>query len=242
MELTVLGSSSSGNCYVLQNESEALILECGISVMEVKKAVSFNVSKIVGCIVTHDHNDHAGYMNDFLKSRIQVHASEGTVKKVAPKCAFLPLLLQAGCKVTIGNFTVMPFDVKHDAAEPLGFVINHPEMGVTLFATDCCYLPYTFTNLRNVLIECNYSEKDIAEIEMVKTYKDHILEGHLSLETCKEALLANDLSKVNNIVLIHLSEKNSNEEKFKREIYLATGKKVHVATKNLVINFNKHPF
>ena len=45
MELKVLGSSSSGNCYILDNGSEALIIEAGIRFMEVKKALDFNISK-----------------------------------------------------------------------------------------------------------------------------------------------------------------------------------------------------
>ena len=37
MKLRVLGSGSSGNCYILENEAEALIIEAGVPFMEVKK-------------------------------------------------------------------------------------------------------------------------------------------------------------------------------------------------------------
>ena len=80
MELIVLGSSSDGNCYILQNGVEALILECGVAISEVKKAVDFNISKIAGALVSHEHGDHAKYIDDFLQSRIPVYASEGTIK------------------------------------------------------------------------------------------------------------------------------------------------------------------
>ena len=62
MELKVLGSSSSGNCYILDNGNEALIIEAGIRFLDVKKALGFQIRKVVGCLVTHQHNDHAKYI------------------------------------------------------------------------------------------------------------------------------------------------------------------------------------
>ena len=62
MELKVLGSSSSGNCYILDNGKEALILEAGVRFKEVKKALGYNLRKVVGCLITHRHQDHAKYI------------------------------------------------------------------------------------------------------------------------------------------------------------------------------------
>jgi len=246
MELTILGSSSKGNCYILQNESEALIIEAGISLMEVKKAVQFNISKIAGVLISHEHGDHAKYINEFLSARIQVYASSGTVKKLNIKGSFLPLLVEAGSKIKIGNYTILPFDVKHDAAEPIGFLIQHSETGNILFITDSYYSPYAFANLNNILIECNYRmdilQRNIDAGRVPLTMQNRLLESHMSFATCKEALLANDLKAVNNIVLIHLSDGNSNAEEFKRDIRLATGKNVHVADKGLKLKFDKTPF
>lgn len=52
MRLKVLGSGSSGNCYMLENDKEALIIEAGLPFMEVKKALDFNVMKIKAVITT----------------------------------------------------------------------------------------------------------------------------------------------------------------------------------------------
>ena len=62
MILRILGSSSSGNCYLLENETECLMIECGIPIKEVKKAMNFNMRKIVGCIASHRHNDHIRHL------------------------------------------------------------------------------------------------------------------------------------------------------------------------------------
>ena len=115
-----------------------------------------------------------------------------------------------------------------------------------LFATDTYFLPYKFEGLTNILIECNYREdilkRNIESGKIPPSHYNRLLESHMSFATCKEALLANDLRKVNNIVLIHLSDGNSNAEEFQKDIHLATGKAVHIADRGLKINFNKTPF
>lgn len=55
MKLKVLGSGSSGNCYILENDTEALIIEAGVLFMEVKKALDFSISKIRGVVISHEH-------------------------------------------------------------------------------------------------------------------------------------------------------------------------------------------
>ena len=95
-------------------------------------------------------------------------------------------------------------------------------------------------------IECNYRhdllENHITAGRIPAALLDRTLESHMSFDTCKEALLVNDLSKVNNIVLIHLSDGNSNAEEFRNDIHKATGKTVWVADKGMSIKFNKTPF
>jgi phosphoribosyl 1,2-cyclic phosphodiesterase len=243
MELIVLGSSSRGNCYILNSNTEALVIEAGVSLLEVKKAVGFNISKIRGVLVSHEHSDHSKYVNDFLKAQIPVYASIGTMSKVTSRMFYF---LEGFVKKQIGNFTVLPFDVKHDAAEPLGFLIKHEEIGTMLFATDTYYLPYKFEGLTNILIECNYrldlltANVDAGRIPVA--LRNRTLESHLSYHNCRTALMENDLSKVNNIVLIHLSDNNSNAAEFREGIHRATGKQVHVADKGMKIQINKQPF
>lgn len=245
MELTVLGSSSKGNCYVLQNDTEALIIECGVSLMEVKKALDFNIIKVAGALVSHEHGDHAGHVKEFINARIQVFASFGTFFKSHVSDESITIL-EYGLKQKIGNFTVLPFEVKHDCAEPMGFLIKHDEIGTLLFATDTYYLPYCFAGLTNIMIEANYRmdllEKNIESGRIPAKLRDRTLESHMSFDTCLEALQANDLSKVNNIILIHLSDGNSNAVEFRDDIHLATNKTVYVADKGLKIKLNKTPF
>jgi phosphoribosyl 1,2-cyclic phosphodiesterase len=55
MRLIVIGSGSSGNTYILKGETSALIIEAGVNPLEVKKAMDFDISKIVGVCISHEH-------------------------------------------------------------------------------------------------------------------------------------------------------------------------------------------
>ena len=246
MELKVLGSSSRGNCYVLENDTEALILEAGVKFAEVKRALGYNITKVIGCLITHEHGDHSAYINDVLNATIPVFASAGTIKNTLIEARHKPQVCTAGKLLRLGGFRIIPFGTKHDSAEPLGFFINHEETGNILFATDTYYLPCTFEGLSNILVECNYRldilDANIAAGKIPAVVRDRTIKSHFSYAHCLEALQANDLRKVNNIVLIHLSAGNSNAEEFRAGIKAETGKNVHIAEAGLVINFNKTPF
>jgi ribonuclease BN (tRNA processing enzyme) len=131
----------------------------------------------------------------------------------------------------------------------LGFLIHHPESGVILFLTDSYFSTYKFDGvaLNNVIIEANYDQvildRKMEGGEEPRFLRDRVVQSHMSLETCKGILVANDLSAVHHIVLIHLSDRNSDEVAFTKEIRELTGKTVTVARPGLTIpNFNKTPF
>lgn len=245
MQLKVLGSSSSGNCYLLENETECLVIEAGVHFSEVKKALDFNISKIVGCIVTHEHQDHAKYAMDYLKAGITVFCSEGTQEKISTGL-LQPFKIYHGKKIKIGNFEVMPFDIVHDCAQPFGFLIKHPECGKILFLTDTHYSSYTFKGLNHLIVEANYSneilQQRIDSGDMSMGLRRRIKTSHMSLETCKELLTANDLSQTMSICLIHLSSGNSNAKQFQSEVQALTGKMVYIAEKGLEYNIDLIPF
>jgi phosphoribosyl 1,2-cyclic phosphodiesterase len=247
MNLKVVGTGSKGNAYILSNGDEALLIECGVSIDEIKKALMFDYSKIGGCIVTHEHGDHFKSVQKVLDLGINVYASKGTFDSVIfPSSGHRKHVIKSKQTFNIGNFKIMAFDVKHDATEPMGFLIEHTDCGKILFLTDTYYCKYTFPGLNNIIIEANYS-KEIIDRKFgpdsgKEFLRNRILKSHFSLANCKDMLSANDLSAVNNIVLIHLSDSNSDERQFKKEVTQLTGKNVTVASNGMMIDFNKTPF
>lgn len=245
MTLQIIGTGSTGNCYILKSADQWLMIECGLVISKIKKAIGHDRSKLIGCIATHEHLDHAKGLKDLLSLTVPVFSSAGTFESLGID-HHRANIIKDGQMVKIGSFTVRPFGTVHDAAEPFGFLIHHIECGTVLFLTDTLYSPYKFSGLNNIIIEANFSKKIMdARMHLGNTpafLRNRILKSHLSLENAIDLLQSNDLSKVNNIVLIHLSDNHSDEVGFMEDVVAATGKNVTVARNKMEFDFNKTPF
>lgn len=248
MKLKILGSGSSGNCYLLENENECLIIEAGVNIKQLKIALDFDFSKVVGCIITHEHGDHAIQVKNLQLHGINCFMSAGTATKADTTTIYNSRthIIKHGQSFGLGSFKILPFDIRHDAIEPLGFLIYHPDCGKVLFITDSKYSDYTFKGLNNIIIEANYSKEIINSKYTAQNNKlwlrNRILDSHFSIENCMELLKNNDLRQVNNIILIHLSDNNSNEVDFVKQIEDLTAKTVIAAERGMEIPFCKSPF
>ncbi|MZK62262.1 MBL fold metallo-hydrolase, partial [Clostridium beijerinckii] len=80
--IKVLASGSTGNCYIVQAGDEILLLECGINFKNIKQGLGFDLSKVKGCLVTHEHKDHSKAINEVMKAGIDVYMSEGTMNNI----------------------------------------------------------------------------------------------------------------------------------------------------------------
>ncbi|MBB2148834.1 MBL fold metallo-hydrolase [Pedobacter gandavensis] len=244
MKLKVVSSGSVGNSYIVHNEDEALLIECGVRFKDIKQSLNFNLKKVVGCLVSHSHQDHCKGVREVVNAGINVFCLLETantfgfkshrIKEVIPMQSFM-----------VGNFKVMAFPLQHDVP-CLGFMVEHKDTGRFVFITDTYYCEYSFPGLHNVIIEANYCQTildaKLAAGATPEFLRNRVLKSHMSLSTCKEFLKANDLTSVNNILLIHLSDSNSHAERFQHEVKEQTAKTVNVASKGLEINFTKTPF
>lgn len=246
MKLKVLASSSSGNCYLLENETELLILEAGIPFKRIQEGIDFNTSKVIGCLVTHEHKDHSKSIMDILKNGINVYTSKGTMEALGMEESYRLKTIKAHDTLKVGGFTILPFDTQHDAQEPLGFLIQHKDMGKLLFITDSYYCKYKFKEVDHILVECNYKkeilDENIHSGKVPELIRDRIIKSHFELENVIEFLKSSDLSKTKNIVLIHLSSQNSDKKLFKKEIEKSTGRPVYIAKKGLELRIGKEVF
>ena len=244
MKLRCLGSSSSGNCYILSNENEAIILEAGVRFSVVKEALNFDLSKIKVVVSSHLHGDHSKYLKDFAISGIPCLADESVFNHYGLNNSTC-IQAKHQHEYKFGGFSIKPFSVEHDVPT-FGFLLNHKEMGKTVFITDTGDINYSFNHLNNIIVEANFS-KDIIEQNVMNgvihpVHEMRVKMSHLSIEKCTEWLSLIDLSIVNNIVLAHLSSQNSDSQLFKEKIEQKFAKNVFVAGKKLNIEFNKLPF
>lgn len=232
MDITVIASGSSGNAYRISDGDTALLLDAGIPLQRIKQALNFRVRDLAGCLVTHAHGDHAKAAGDLSKAGVDVYTSQGTIdacrlagRRIKP--------VKALQEVMIGTFAVLPFDVQHDAPEPLGFLLTSRRTGEKLlYFTDTYYLKYRFTGLTHIMGECNYS-MDIVEQSVRNGYippelVPRLIKSHMSLEHFLDLLKANDLHEVKQIYLLHLSNNNSDAERFREAVQKLTGTEVYV--------------
>ena len=246
MKLTVVNSGSSGNSYLLtDSKGSSLLLEAGVHPDEVYRAMNYDVSGLCAVVCSHEHQDHAKYIRHYAERGRKVLALRETLEAAGCNgnnyCK--PIEPMHGYKM--GAFKILPFDVHHDVP-CVGFVIEHPEMGKLLFATDTMMLEYRFDGLNHIMIEANYSdeivERDIDNGVVRSVMKDRLMTTHLSLENAIGMLKANDLTNVNEIILIHLSDNNSEVGAFHDAVVRATGKPVYVAKKGLEVEVNKEVY
>ena len=230
IKITTIASSSSGNCYLLDNGKSKLVIEAGISIAKIKEAMGFQLSSSAGCLVSHGHGDHAKAVKDMMIAGVDVFMSKGAAEQIGATGHRMNHV-QALQQFTVGGWTVLPFDVVHDAEEPLGFIIASGDEKV-LFITDLAYCKYRFSGVTHLMIEANFCEKILAEnvasglVEKERCWR--IIKSHMSIQRVVDLLRQMDKSRLKEIHLLHLSSANSHEAMFKKLVAETTGKTVYV--------------
>ncbi|OME62254.1 MBL fold metallo-hydrolase [Paenibacillus odorifer] len=232
IDIQCLGSSSAGNAYRISDGHTVLLLEAGFPYKSIQRALNFRMSDIAGCLITHEHLDHSKAAPDIMRAGINIYTSAGTATARGLSGHRLKVIKSLE-QFTIGTWTILPFDIQHDVEEPLGFLLANPDGDKLVFLTDTYYCQHRFKDLTHIMVECNYSRdiinERVAAGRLHPSQKKRLLRSHFSLENVKEFLKANDTRNVEEIWLLHLSDGNSDAERFKQEIQETTGALVRVA-------------
>ena len=223
MKLTVLSSGSAGNGYVLEGRYSALLLECGVPPEAMMRRTSCPPSKVAGVLVSHEHGDHAAYAGRYAALGMRLYASRGTAEAIGRKASCVTAVA-AMHPFRVGDFYVRPFDVRHDASEPLGFIIEHDECGRILFITDTNYCPYSFRDfaMDHIMVEANYDDRlldgTVANGIVEPEQAERTRRSHLSLRDACELVEANQTAALKTVTLIHLSSRNADPKAFVRRM------------------------
>ena len=159
--------------------------------------------------------DHSRSLKQAVNEGVPVVASQGTFEacKIPNQN-----VIKHGQALTHKDWKIAAFTAEHDAKEPLGFTIEHPECGRILFLTDSYKLKYNLGTFDWIIIEANYCEEIVSELRGSKKYNSFLekrrLTAHMSFQTTVHTLGRMDLSKCKGIILIHLSDLMTDERKF----------------------------
>ena len=210
MKLKVLGSGSSGNCYILETDSgQKMILDAGVPIKEIKKTIGWNIKNLVGCVVTHAHKDHSRSIKDLMDIGIKVFTPYQSLNDI--DADENTMLLQI-----FGCFRITAFQVPHNGTRNCGFLISAENQKI-LYMTDLEYCPYSFKKQRinHMLIECNYI-KDMVDTDLPNF--THKIKGHCELQTTKGIVETNNSSDLANVILCHMGAGTCNRERIIAEI------------------------
>ena len=237
--LACAGSGSSGNCYIIRTSCDFLIVDLGVRFRDVLKMIDYRngLDMLRGCLVTHVHMDHSAYIREARSYRVPVYSC----REVADRYPGVSVL-EHGHRYRIGRFTVMPLNVPHNA-ENYAYVIDHPETGRILFATDLVRFPYTVRNIDTVMIEANYSDGMLVDRLCSGEDVRSRPYNHMSVDAAEATLVRLYGPQMKRVVLIHLSDGNSDERAFLEQIGAALPScKVYAAERGMEIPIGKDEF
>lgn len=218
MKFEPIASSSKGNAYLVTDGDSRILLDCGIPFKRLQAALDYQVQTLAGCLITHEHKDHAGHVAQLLKRGVPCYATGGTIRALELD-GISPLLMlegnNLGAPLRLGSFVVVPFRTFHDAAEPVGYLIRGGDGETLAFATDTVGLGYQFRGANIYALEANYKEDILAlNTRMPDSVVKRVRNSHMEIDKLCEYLSSQDLSACREIWLLHLSDASSNEGLF----------------------------
>lgn len=222
-----IASGSSGNCYYLGTADYGILIDAGISIRAISKALKdyqIELSKILGVLITHDHADHiktVGCLGEKLFLPVytteKVHNGIERSRYVVEKLHASRRVIQKEEPFQIRDFEITAFDVPHDSTENVGYYIRYGNQHFTI-ATDVGHITDTVTHYvelaNHLLIEANYDEEMLRYGNYPAFLKERVASptGHLSNRETAEFLATHYSPHLKNIWLCHLSRDNNHPE------------------------------
>lgn len=150
-------------------------------------------------------------------------------------------VLQPKTKYKIGGFIVMPLQVEHNV-QNFAYIITHDDFGTLAFCTDAVNFPYKIKGINHFLIEANNSEDLIINnLCRNKEIRSHG-EFHMEINKTIEAIKRNMNPELRTLMLVHLSDGQSDEKMFKQMVFDEVGAMPVIADKDVKIELNKEDF
>ena len=218
VHVAILASGSRGNCAVVWSGDDAVLVDCGLGprpTLARLAAVGVPAASVRGIVVTHEHGDHVGgapALGEQLDVPVYITAAARRMSRFGPDARVE--IVAPGAAFAVGRLQVEPFRVPHDTVDTLGLVVGAGPHRVG-FATDMGSLRRSviarLRTCRAVLLEFNHDEHMLWAGDYPEFLKERVAgdRGHLSNRQGAELLAALAGSRVEHVVLGHLSEQNN---------------------------------
>jgi phosphoribosyl 1,2-cyclic phosphodiesterase len=223
-----LNSGSNGNCYYVGNDTEAVLIDGGISCRETEKRMKrlgLSIKKVKSIFISHEHGDHIhGVPALSKKHNIPIYISKGTLHY--SKIELQENLIHsfnAYQKIEIGSLQIIAFPKFHDAADPHSFVVKHNDLQIGIF-TDigyaCQHVIKHFKQCHAAFLESNYDEEMLENGRYPYHLKNRIRngQGHLSNKQAADLFARHRPAFMSHLFLSHLS-KNNNSPKIVKDLF-----------------------
>ncbi len=222
-----LASGSSGNCYYLGTDEYGILIDAGIGIRTIKKALKDNgisFEKIIALCVTHDHADHiksAGIVGE--RYGIPIYTTEAILQGMNRNYCMVEKVYSAHRNIVkevpfrIRDFEITAFEVPHDGTDNVGYFIRFGRHKFA-FATDLGHITdiaaHYLKQANFMVIEANYDEEMLINGTYPPYLKKRILagSGHMDNAATGEFLARNFTSDLKYIFLCHLSRDNNHPE------------------------------
>ena len=222
LEICAIASGSNGNCYYIGNNTDAILVDAGISGKQILNRMAelgLDPLKIKAVFITHEHGDHMrGARGVNKKLQVPIYLTAGTYngayKNMRPD---YPKYFSPEESIKVGDFTIYPVLKNHDATEPCSFRIAYKDKNIGVF-TDigeaCNNVKRNLELCDGLFLESNYDEKMLWEGRYPQFLKARVASalGHLSNHQTFELLDKHTNGKLQCVFLSHISKDNNTHE------------------------------
>jgi len=217
LEVCVLASGSSGNSVYVASENTRILIDAGLSARQIAvrlEQIGVSPESINGLCISHEHGDHVAGIRVLQKRHgIPVYANAGTLNGIRrqPKADEISArIFQTGSVFEIGDITIEPFSVPHDAYEPVGFRLQAAGVSVgvvTDLGMGTALIRDKLKGCQALIIESNHDEDLLREAPRPWPLKQRIRsrQGHLSNVDAARLIIDSATDALEHVFLAHLS-------------------------------------
>lgn len=217
-----LNSGSNGNCYYIGNETEAVLIDAGISCRETERRMrrlDLPMERVKAILISHEHGDHIRGLAVLSKRyNLPVYMTDGTWGRGIMGIERSGLqTFHAHEPVVVGALQVTPFPKWHDAGDPHSFIVESEGVRIGVF-TDigepCEHVTRYFSLCHAAFLEANYDEDMLEKGRYPYHLKQRIRgkEGHLSNLQALELFRSKKAPYLSHLLLSHLSQDNNDPQ------------------------------